>query len=53
MGTISKLQTSQRLSELPIYVFAEIATLKASLDPNWLIDLSLGSPDYIKVRKIL
>ena len=53
MGTISKLQTSQRLSELPIYVFAEIATLKASLDPNWLIDLSLGSPDSATPSPIL
>jgi LL-diaminopimelate aminotransferase len=45
MGTISKIKTSDRLSKLPIYIFAEIALLKASLDPNWLIDLSLGSPD--------
>ncbi len=45
MDTISKIQISKRLSQLPIYVFAEIAELKAGLDPNWLIDLSLGSPD--------
>jgi LL-diaminopimelate aminotransferase len=45
MSIVSKTQISDRLSKLPIYVFAEIAKLKADLDPNWLIDLSLGSPD--------
>ncbi|MDX1919864.1 MAG: aminotransferase class I/II-fold pyridoxal phosphate-dependent enzyme, partial [Candidatus Caenarcaniphilales bacterium] len=45
MGTTSKIVTSKRLSQLSIYVFAELAELKKDLDPNWLIDLSLGSPD--------
>lgn len=53
MGTLSKLQTAQRLNKLPIYVFAEIAILKASLDPKWLIDLSLGSPDSPTPSSIL
>lgn len=53
MDTISKLQISKRLSKLPIYIFAEIALLKANLDPNWLIDLSLGSPDSATPDTIL
>ena len=40
-----KLTVSTRFAQLPIYVFAEIAELKKTLDQNWLIDLSLGSPD--------
>ncbi len=40
-----KIQVADRVSNLSTYVFAEIAILKAELDPNWLIDLSLGSPD--------
>ncbi|MDX1919001.1 MAG: aminotransferase class I/II-fold pyridoxal phosphate-dependent enzyme [Candidatus Caenarcaniphilales bacterium] len=39
------INQAKRLEKLPIYIFAEIAKLKASLDPDWLIDLSLGSPD--------
>ncbi|MDJ0625205.1 MAG: aminotransferase class I/II-fold pyridoxal phosphate-dependent enzyme [Candidatus Caenarcaniphilales bacterium] len=45
MNITSSIQPSKRLLELPIYVFAEIAEIKSKLDPNWLIDLSLGSPD--------
>lgn len=40
-----KLQVADRISNMSTYVFAEIAERKKSLDPNWLIDLSLGSPD--------
>jgi LL-diaminopimelate aminotransferase len=53
MSTLSKIKVSQRLAKLPIYVFAEIALLKANLDPNWLIDLSLGSPDSATPDRIL
>lgn len=41
----SSITKSERLSKLSIYVFAELAISKKALDPNWLIDLSLGSPD--------
>ncbi len=43
--SLSKIKPSERLAQLPIYIFAELAILKADLDPAWLIDLSLGSPD--------
>lgn len=53
MSTASKIVTAQRLSQLSIYVFAELAELKKDLDPAWLIDLSLGSPDSQTPQEIL
>ncbi|HEY9885817.1 MAG TPA: aminotransferase class I/II-fold pyridoxal phosphate-dependent enzyme [Vampirovibrionales bacterium] len=41
------------MAQLPIYVFAEIAKLKSSLDSQWLIDLSLGSPDSATPSPVL
>ncbi len=40
-----KLQVADRVLKLPIYVFSEVAEQKKLHDPEWLIDLSLGSPD--------
>jgi len=40
-----KLEPTDRYLKLPQYAFAKIAELKKSLNPEDLIDLSLGSPD--------
>lgn len=41
----NKLTLSPRINKIPLYVFAEIAEAKAQINPEILIDLSLGSPD--------
>lgn len=41
----NKLQVSDRITKMPLYVFAELAERKALIPSEYLIDLSLGSPD--------
>jgi LL-diaminopimelate aminotransferase len=52
-SSAKKIAPANRLANLSVYIFAELARLKKDLDPNWLIDLSLGSPDSSTPKPIL
>lgn len=48
-----KIPLATRVHKLPVYIFASLADEKAKIDEDFLIDLSLGSPDSATPEHIL